>query len=362
MSELMPMDEDLPYVCIDRGMVYFRKRGCRKVRIRESRGTPEFHRRYAELLEQSKAGELRPPPSDAPVPGTWRWLCVQYISSDTGLAALDPSTQRVRRQVIEGTWDESIAPGDPLRFADCPLDRFNAKAVRVLRDRKKDFPEAANVRLKAIRRIFKWAIEEEVGNVTSNPARDVGRLKPKRIGGHHAWTIDEIEQFEKRHELGTKAHLAMTLLIHSGGRRGDVVGLGRQHIRNGRLRYTQEKNRRRHPVTVDIAIPADLHRVLEVSPVGDLTFLGTEFGRPFSKAGFGNKFRQWCNEAGLPHCSAHGLRKAAATRVAENGGTTSELKAIFGWRSDKEAERYTQAADRKRLGSGANRLLARPKP
>ena len=82
----------------------------------------------------------------------------------------------------------------------------------------------------------------------------------------------------------------------------------------------------------------------------------TEFRRPLSKAGFGNKFRQWCNEAGLLLSSAHGGSNA----VAENGRTTSELKAIFGWRSDKEAERYTQAADRKRLGSGADRLLARP--
>ena len=262
--------------------------------------------------------------------------------------------------MIESTWDEPIEPGSALKFADCPLDRFTSKAVRVLRDRKKGFPEGANVRIKAIRRIFKWAIEEEIGDITANPARDVARLRPTRQGGHHTWSLQEIEQFEERHPLGTKAHLALTLLVYSGGRRGDVVTLGGQHVGNGRLRYTQEKNRRRNPVTVDIAIPADLQRAIEATRIGDLTFLVTEYGRPFAKGGFGNKFRQWCNEAGLPHCSAHGLRKAAATRVAENGGTTSELKAIFGWRSDKEAERYTQAADRKRLGSGADRLLARP--
>ena len=81
--------EDLPYICVDRGMVYFRKRGRRKVRIRERRGTAAFHRRYAELLEQSWNGEPQPPPSGAPTAGTWRWLCVEYIVSQTGLAALD---------------------------------------------------------------------------------------------------------------------------------------------------------------------------------------------------------------------------------------------------------------------------------
>ena len=113
MSNAGPMDEDLPYICVDRGMTYFRKRGCKKMRIRERRGSPEFHRRYAELLEQSKTGALKPPPTGAPTAGTWRWLCVQYISAETGLAALDPTTQRVRRQVIESTWDEPIEPIAP---------------------------------------------------------------------------------------------------------------------------------------------------------------------------------------------------------------------------------------------------------
>ena len=60
---------------------------------------------------------------------------------------------------------------------------------------------------------------------------------------------------------------------------------------------------------------------------------------------------------GLPHCSAHGLRKAGAARAAENGATTHELMAIFGWQTVKEAERYTQAAHRKRLAESAERLL-----
>jgi len=63
---------------------------------------------------------------------------------------------------------------------------------------------------------------------------------------------------------------------------------------------------------------------------GDLTFLVNDWGRPFSDAGFGNKFRDWCNQAGLRHCSAHGLRKAGATMAACNGATSRQLMAIFG--------------------------------
>src|SRR3954449_5540141 len=43
-------------------------------------------------------------------------------------------------------------------------------------------------------------------------------------------------------------------------------------------------------------------------------------------AGFGNWFRDMCAEAGLPiGISAHGLRKAAATRFANHGATAHEL-------------------------------------
>jgi hypothetical protein len=52
---------------------------------------------------------------------------------------------------------------------------------------------------------------------------------------------------------------------------------------------------------------------------GDLTFLVTKHGKPFTANGFGNWFRDRCDEARLPQCSAHGLRKAGATIAAENG-------------------------------------------
>ena len=93
--------------------------------------------------------------------------------------------------------------------------------------------------------------------------------------------------------------------------------------------------------------------------VGASAFLVTEYGKPFTAAGFGNWFRNRCNEAGLPQCSAHGVRKASAARAAENGATTHQLMAMFGWLSMQEAERYTRAAERKRLAKDAPRLLKR---
>ena len=156
-----------------------------------------------------------------------------------------------------------------------------------------------------------------------------------------------------------QGRLALALLLWTGVRRSDLVGLGRQHARAGWLEFTQAKNRNRRPVRIEIPILPQLQEVLEASPTGDLTYLVTEAGRPFSVAGFGNWFRARCNEAGLEHCSAHGLRKAGAATAAENGATTQQLMAIFGWLSLAEAERYTRAAERKRLAAAAMPTIVR---
>jgi integrase len=106
-------------------------------------------------------------------------------------------------------------------------------------------------------------------------------------------------------------------------------------------------------------VPPALAAIIKASVTGALTFLVTEYGKPFTAAGFGGWFRARCDEAGLPHCSAHGLRKAGAVRAAENGATAHELMAIFGWLSLKEAERYTAAAHRRRLSRKATEPLGR---
>src|SRR3954449_5537661 len=100
-----------------------------------------------------------------------------------------------------------------------------------------------------------------------------------------------------------------------------------------------------------------LRFIIDASTCGDLTFLVNDLNRPFSEAGFGNKFRDWCNQAGLRHCTAHGLRKAGATIAANNGATSSQLMAMFGWDSIRMAELYTRGANQERLASDAMHLI-----
>ena len=338
--------------------LYYRRRmGEPKIRLRETPGTPEFTVEYE--AAQARAGAERVSKASAglavPTVGTLRWLCVAYFRS-AEFRNLDPSTQRARRQILESCLAEPIAPGARETFADFPLRRITGKVLRILRDRKEELPEASTGRVKAIRRMFSWAVERDL--IETDPSRDVKRLK-HTSAGHHSWTVEEVEQYEARHPVGTKARLALALLLYTGVRRSDAVLLGRQHVKGGWLKFIAQKNRRRAPVTVELPMPPALASIVDASLTGALTFLVTEYGKPFTPAGFGGWFRARCDEAGLRQCSAHGLRKAGAVRAAENGATTHELMAIFGWLSLKEAERYTEAARRRSLARNATRLLGR---
>jgi integrase len=122
--------------------------------------------------------------------------------------------------------------------------------------------------------------------------------------------------------------------------------MGRQHIRNGAVEVTQQKT----GTMLAVPIHPDLQVALASMPSNYLTFLTTSLGKPFTAAGFTNWFREACNAAGLPKgTSAHGLRKAAARRLAEAGCSANVIASITGHKSLNEIERYTKAADQVRM-------------
>jgi integrase len=194
--------------------------------------------------------------------------------------------------------------------------------------------------------------------VTRNPARDVAFLRSNNPDGHHTWTVEEVRQYEERHPIGTKARLALAIFLFTGVRRADAVALGQPNVRDGWIMWTEAKNKDRAPKDRAIPLLPQLQEFLDATPLlGSKTWLVTDYGRPFTIAGFGNKMRQWCDEAGLPHCSAHGLRKAGATIAAENGATEKQIQAIFGWETLEQVELYTRKARAKKLAGDSMHLL-----
>jgi integrase len=160
----------------------------------------------------------------------------------------------------------------------------------------------------------------------------------------------KIETFERYWPIGTRKRLAFALLLYSFQRRGDVIRLGRQHVAQGCLTIVQHKTKAK----LTIPVHPDLQRIIDATPSGNLTFLCTSHGQPFTDAGFGNWFRDACTAAGLPkRCAAHGLRKAACRRGAEAGWTVHQIASWSGHKTLKEVERYTRAADQKRLAESA---------
>jgi integrase len=157
--------------------------------------------------------------------------------------------------------------------------------------------------------------------------------------------------------LGTKERVWIDVLLFTGLRRGDAVGLGGQHVRNGVATLRTEKSQ--GAVTVYLPILPILQATLDAGPVGDLAFIVGKSGKPFTKESFGNAFKEACVKAGLLHHSTHGCRKIGATRAAKNGATVAQLNAIFGWSGTAMASLYTQAADRKRLAREAMAKVAR---
>jgi len=115
------------------------------------------------------------------------------------------------------------------------------------------------------------------------------------------------------------------------------------------------------PKRLELPLLSELRAILDATPSGHMTYLTTEFGKPFSVAGFGNKFREWCDQAGLTHCSAHGVRKHSATTAAENEATEHQLMSMFGWDDPKQAATYTRKARQTKLARSSMHLITTPK-
>jgi len=311
-----------------------------RTRIRAEYGSEAFWTEYRAALEG------KPPPSKVARAHTLAWGIERYRSSSSW-AGLSNATRRQRENIYRAVIKTA---GNVL------LREITSDTIRAGRERRKETPHAANNFLKAMRGFFGWAVEEKL--VSVDPTKGIKKLVgPNDADGFHVWSQEELDRFESYWAVGTRERLAFDLLLYTGLRRGDAVRVGRQHIRDGTITIRAEKHAKgKLGELVSIPILPPLAASIAATKTGDLTFLVSEAGGPWVKESFGNWFRDACRKAGCPG-SAHGLRKAGATRAAERGATERQLMAIFGWTSAKMAQHYTHAADRVRLARDAAQLL-----
>lgn len=344
--------------------LYFRAPGRPKRRLRETPGSEAFERELAAArlgIPWDGGGPISPVPATVavlrpqPPRGSLRWLVAEYRARGRGSVSDGEFHRRLREL------DRVAAHRrNGVEVGDVPYQRLTGADVATIRDELKASPGARDNLVRIVSALFHWAAGVKLSDERSNPCRGIRPLHARK--GFHVWTDAEVEQYERRHPIGTTARLALALAMFTGLRRQELALIGPPHVDGGRLRIIPGKTSRSSAVEVDIPLLDALARIIAASPTGPETFLVSRSRRAFrSAASLGNAMQRWTAEAGLADCSLHGLRSAGATRAAENGATAHQLMAIFGWTTLAQAERYTRKAERRRMATTGIQLLeARP--
>ncbi|WKW52019.1 tyrosine-type recombinase/integrase [Rhodomicrobium lacus] len=297
--------------------------------------TPEFMAAYEKAMK-AKPAEIG---ADRTVPRSLGAVIVAYYSS-AAWRSLAPSTKKTYRGVLEAF--REAHGGKPV--AGIAREHIKALAENKARDHG---TTAANRLLSVLGIVLDIALDS--GWIRANPARTVKKLR-HTVKGFHTWSEDEVAAYRERWAIESRQRLAFELLLCTAQRSADVRQMRPSQIAGGAVSLSQQKTR----AHLRIPLLPELRDALAAAPViGSDTILVTQYGRPFTEKGFGNFVKDACREAGLSHCSAHGLRKAAARRLAEAGCTVHQIAAITGHATLKEVERYTREASQARLAEAA---------
>jgi integrase len=318
---------------------YFRRPGCARIRLPGLFGSAEFMAAYQAALTAST-----PRPDigmSRSKPGTIAALVAAYCGSAEFKHEIAAETRRTRWAILQRFRDE---------HGDKPVAKLKREHMLAILGGKRPFPKRNWLR--ALRPLMRFAVS--IGMHTDDPTRDIKAGISRKGEGFRAWGEREIAAFRTHHAIGTRARLALELLLNTVQRRGDVIRMGPQHIRDGLLHQRQSKTGE----PMQLPIVPELQAALDATHVSHLTFLTTAHGKPFTPAGFGNWFRDVCNEAGLHGFSAHGLRKAGCRRLAEAGCTAHEIAAWSGHRTLSEVAHYTRAADQAAMARAAMTKMA----
>lgn len=317
----------------------FRKAGLPTYSFQHAPGTEEFR------IEYETARQAVSEPSPRFRPGTYDALIASFYRTAKWLD-MAPSSRRTYQGIIE-RFRAKNGSKDARWVTTAAIDRKLSDMA--------DTPAAANNLRKVLARLHRHAIKLDWRSDNPVTATDAFKTGP----GWHCWTDEEIRQYEQRWPLGTRERLAQALLLYTALRKSDMVTVGRQHRKGDELHLRHTKN---GSATI-IPIAPHLAAALDAMQDDCLTYLVTEFGKPFTANGFGNWFRTRCDMAGLPHCAAHGLRKAMSRRLAESGATVMEGRAITGHKSDRMFLHYAESASQQSLGAaGMGKVVANLSP
>jgi len=268
-------------------------------------------------------------------PRSFAAIAQAYFASPR-FASLSPSTRLGNRRSIERFL---------LDHGHRPVAGMKREHVDRIIGAMADRPGAAINLLSRLRTLVRYAIE--LRWIDRDPTAGATAWKSNEF---HTWTEDEIAQFEARWLVGSKQRLAFALHLYTGQRGSDVHRMTWGDIDAAGIRVVQKKTGTKLTVPLHEA----LRSILAGTKKAHAVIVTTDYDRPFTVNGFRGFLTKAIAKAGLPaRCKPHGLRKAAARRLAEAGCSAHEIQSITGHKTLSEVERYTRAADQTKLATSA---------
>jgi enterobacteria phage integrase len=310
---------------------YFRKGGKQFGPLNGEPGSEEFMTAYAAYLaEKPKAAKTT---LHADSLGK---LIIDFYGSRF-FTDRKPSTRQLYKYALE-----PLAKEHGHRSASTMTAEHAEKIINAIGAKR---PGMGNLTRAVMRRVMQFAVKTKLRK--DNPMLGIEAFK---VGEYHTWTDAELKKFEDRWRLGTRQRLAYALLLYTGQRVGDVAKMNRADVADGLIHVVQQKT----GAELWVPIHPELQRAMKALPAKGLTLVGDANGRPLKRAALSALMRTAIKAAGLPsRCVSHGLRKAMMRRLAEADSTASQIKSISGHKTLKEVERYTKAADQKKLARAA---------
>lgn len=326
----------------------FRRKGWKNAYLPGHPGSAEFHRAYAEILA---SGAREPQPIQSPARVTPKSLDDLFARYKRTIRwqKKGERTKLIQGRYLQRFMDRRGKSGT--RFGERPVAAVTVAWLENVFAGMAETPAAADELRKVLAGLMDLAVR-----ISWRPDNPV-RFTEKYGGGGevHTWTEGDIAAYRSTHPLGTMARFVMELALNTAARRCNIAELTRDDLAGGRITVDHAKGNEETSVPMLQTTKA----ALDALPAAPIKFLVTTiFGKPFTIAGLGNRMRKWCDDAGLTHCSMHGLRKATSRRVAESGGTDAEGQAVTGHKKAETFAYYRAKANRSALADRALSNLA----
>ena len=205
---------------------YFRRPGYARVRLPGLPGSEEFMSAYQAALTASTPRQDIG--LDRSKPGTVAALVAAYTETAHFKYELAAETRRTQWAILQRFRDE---------HGDKPVAKLKREHLLAILAGKRPYPKRNW--LKALRPLMRFAVS--IGMHTEDTTKDIKAGVSRKGDGFRAWGEEEIAIFRAHHRIGSRARLAFELLLNTVQRRGDVIRMGPQHIRDGLMHVQQSK-------------------------------------------------------------------------------------------------------------------------